>query len=509
MNKKRMFINLAGQLSSFACNLGINLLLTPYIVSHLGEETYGFVGLANNFTSYITLFTIAITGMLSRYVTIEYSKNNYEKASGYFSTAFFSQAILSLVLIVPMVLFTNNLDSFVSVSENIVGDVRILWLLIFISFLVGLPFSGFTSAAFAKNRLEITSIVNIISNLVRMTVLIITFVFFTPYVWYVGLATIIAGFVTIISNVTVKRKILPEVKISIKHFNKKYIHDLLVVGIWNSLNKLQQILCSGVDLLIANLFINGSEMGILSIAKTVPTQITTLIGTVSWSFDSALTIAYTKEDKSDFIKQTKYAMKFSGFLGSIPVIGFIAFGMDFFKLWVPTMSESDITKIYILSILTMLPEVFSVYVYPLYTVNLITTKLKTPVLLSVGIGVLNIVLVLILLLTTDLGIYAVAGVSSVLWTLRILLFVPTYAAHSLGIKLTSFFKPLINGIINTVLVGALMIAVSNFTDINSWTELILVCLPAGLVGYVICFFVVFDKEEKVSALSTIRKKIKR
>ena len=61
----------------YICVLNRNkFFLTPYIVDNLGQETYGFVGLANNFSSYITMFTVALNGMLSRYVTVEYSKKD-------------------------------------------------------------------------------------------------------------------------------------------------------------------------------------------------------------------------------------------------------------------------------------------------------------------------------------------------------------------------------------------------------------------------------------------------
>ena len=81
MNKKRLTTNLIGQLTSFACSLGISFFLTPYVVESLGRDAYGFVGLANSITGYITLFTVAINGMLSRYITIEFNKKEYKSAS--------------------------------------------------------------------------------------------------------------------------------------------------------------------------------------------------------------------------------------------------------------------------------------------------------------------------------------------------------------------------------------------------------------------------------------------
>lgn len=509
MNKKRLTLNLVGQIITFFCNILISFLLTPYIVKHLGQETYGFVGLANNVTSYITLFTVAINGMLSRYITVEYSRKEYKNAAGYLSTAIFAQLILAVVLIVPMMLFAWNMDDFFNVSSEILLDVRILWVLIFLSFLIGLPTSGLVSATFAKNRLDIQAVINVISQIIRSAILLITFVFFTPHVWYIGLATILSNIVSILLNAYSKHKYMPEVKISIKQFNPKYIHKLLVVGIWNSLNKLQQILYSGLDLLITNLFINGSEMGLLSIAKTIPNQISTLISTVSSTFDPTMTITYGNGNMKEFLYQTKFAMKFNGFICSVPILGFVAFGMDFYSLWMPSLSEADLLKVHILAILTLLPQVFSVYIYPLYTVNTITTKLKVPVLVSIVIGIVNVSIVLLLLNVTSLGVYAVAGVSSILWVLRIFLFVPTYAAWSLKVKLNVFYIPLLKGCLNVFIVGGLFCILSYLINIDSWSAFIITCLVVGTAGYLLCFFILFNKKEKNKVISKIKKKIRK
>ncbi len=507
--KNKIALNLIGQVASFIVTLGISFFLTPYIVDNLSSEVYGFVGLANNFVSYITLFTVAISGMLSRYVTVEYSKKNYEMASGYFSTAIISQAAIALALSVPMLLFASRLDVFINISPENVPDVRVLWILIFLSFLLGLPMGSFGIASFVKNRLDISALISIIGNVLRAAILLITFLFFTPKVWYIGLASIASHTVSIILNYWQSRKLMPEVKIGFSYFNIKYIYKLLIVGIWNSLNKLQQILVSGLDLLLTNLFISPGEMGILSVAKTLPTQISTLISTVSSSCDPTMTISYAKEDKSEFLENVKFAMKLSGFLCSVPIIGIIVFGMDFYRLWMDSLTDSEILKIQILAVLTMLPQVFSVYIFPLYTVNTITCKLKVPVLLSIAIGFANVGIVLALLSYTNLGVYAVAGVSSVLWVLRIFLFVPSYAAHIVDVKRSTFYGPLLRGVINIAVTGGVLFLCSRIFNIDSWFELFAVCIPCGILGYAICFMIMFEKRERRQVFSIIRRKLKK
>ncbi len=507
--KNRIALNLMGQIASFAVSVGISLFLTPYIVKYLGSEVYGFVGLANNFVSYINLFTIALSGMLSRYVTIEYTKKNYEQASCYFSSAVIAQIIIAAVLTVPMMLFASKLDVFINISPDYAPDVKILWMLVFLSFLLGLPSGGLGIAAFVKNRLDISAIITICSDVLKSLILLAAFLFFTPHVWYIGLATVASHTLTIILNYRQAKKLIPELKIKVSYFNIKYIYQLLGVGIWNSLNKLQQVLVSGLDLLMTNLFISPGEMGIFSIAKTLPMKISTFTATVSRSCDPTMTISYAKEDRAEFLKDVKFAMKLSGFICSVPILGILTFGMDFYRLWLDSLTEPEIVKIQILTVLTMLPEIFNVYIYPLYTVNNITRKLRVPVLLGIAIGIVSIGIVLLLLSYTNLGVYAVAGVSSVLWVLRIFLFVPLYEAHIVKAKWYEFYGSLLRGVINLVVTGGILALLSYVFTIRTWLQFVCVCIPCGMLGYVTCFMILFEKNERKQVVEMIKRRLKR
>ena len=160
------------------------------------------------------------------------------------------------------------------------------------------------------------------------------------------------------------------------------------------------------------------------------------------------------------------------------------------------LTDEEIRLTQILSILTLLPTLFSVYIYPLYTVNSITRKLKIPVFVSFGIGLANVLLVPILLQYTSMGLIAIKVVSSVLLTLRVLLFVPLYAAYSLNMKWNTFYPALVRGTIGS----AIMLAVFSFVErsifIDTWMKLFITCILCGCFGYVLNYFILLSKEER-------------
>ena len=85
-SSKQMSINLIASIISFAVNVGINFFLTPYLVGSLGNEAYGFIGLANNFVQYANIITVALNSIAGRFISIEYHQGNVKKESKIFSS---------------------------------------------------------------------------------------------------------------------------------------------------------------------------------------------------------------------------------------------------------------------------------------------------------------------------------------------------------------------------------------------------------------------------------------
>ena len=495
-DKKSMAINMVAQFISFAIGLAISFVLTRQIAELVGKDVYGFVGLANTFTSYVTVFTTAINSMLYRYVTIAYQRKEYDKASTYFSSVMITDMFITVILVpvaAGMIIF---IDSIFDVPVSHIVDIKLLWLFIFANFLVCLSLGGFNVGNYATNRLDLSAKRSIESNLIKAAILVIAYTVFKPRVWYLGLAIFISGAYTIITNIRYKKMLIPEVKLSKAFFRIKSIGELVGTGIWSSFNQLTQTLINGLDLVFANKYLGALEMSLMSYSKTVPVQILALIGLVSNVFGPKMTIVYASGDMERFKKNVNSALKLSGFICSVPIIGFVAFGTPFFKLWLVMLSDEEIRLTQLLSVLTLLPTMFSVYIYPLYSVNTITRKLKIPVLVSFGIGLVNVIMVPILMEYTTLGLVGIKIVSSVLLTLRVLLFVPLYAAYSLNMRWNTFYPALARGTVCSAVLLATFSFVNNIVVLDTWIKFGVICVLCGAFGYVVNFFILLSKEER-------------
>lgn len=507
-DSKRTAINLSSQIISFLINVGITFFLTPFIVDKIGKEVYGFVGLANNITGYITIITTAVNSLANRYITIAYVKNDIPLAKRYYSSVTAANILIVAIFAVPITVLVSKLELFINIPDIFMIDIKLLWLFIFLAFFLNLIFGRMSVATFAKNRLDLAASANILSNVLKLVLLVLMFMLLPAKVYYLGIATFVCTVLAVILNCYFKHTQTPELIFCANDVQIQKIWEIFKNGIWNSINQLSELLFTGLDLLLANLFIGVTQMSLLSIAKSIPLQAITFISTVAGVFYPFMTISYAKKSSDEFVTETSHALRLCGLVCSVLIMGIIVFGKNFYRFWLPTLSADEVNLVQTLSVLTLLPQVFSVYIFPLYHVNTLSCKLKWPALVNLILGVVNVLMVFTLLKCTSLGIYAIAGVSSILQVLKILIFVPVYASKNLKKSIWTFYPTILRGVLfNVVLFGAFSV-IKVLIIPDTLIKFAAAILVSAVVGYIIGSFIVLDRSDRRNLINTVLKKVK-
>lgn len=504
-----MTINMFAAVVSFLLGSGINFVLAPYLVKELGSETYGFIGLANNFVQYAAILTAALNSMSGRFISIEYNKGNVDKASRYFSSVLVADLIMALALAIASAVVVFNVEYILDVPAELVGGVKILFALTFATFVLSVITAIFTTAAFVKNKLYLNSARDIAANIFKLTLVVVLFAFFPAKVYFLALASLASGIFLLLMNVTVKRKILPDVQMKLGLFSFKLVKVVIAAGIWSSVGALSNALNKGVDLLICNLAISVEMMGLLSLASAIPHCIDNLVTTVANIFTPRFTILYAKGDKEKLLEETKMSNKIMSFVMTVPITGFVAFGYKFYTLWQPTKSPEEIAIIQILSLLYCVSYLFTCHSRTLCNLFTVCNKLKASVLVSLLAGILTVIVEIVLIKFTTVGVYAIAAVSSVFISLKAIIFVPLYSAHILKTKLTTYYPSIIRGWVCFAVVTAMFAGINKMFAAEGWLELLALCGVSGIVGYMVSFPIVFSKSEMSAIKKTLLNKLKK
>lgn len=502
MSRKQVGINMIASIASFIVSFAINFFLTPYMIRVLGKEAYGFYPLANSFQNYYAILVVALNSMVLRYITISYYEKDINQMNKYFNSVLFSNIGISAVLSVFFSVVIVYTDKIFNVPAYLLGDVRRLFIFSFASFIVALIFSVYGAATYTKNKLSYRSVLTIGETALRAVVVVVSFAFFAPRISYLGLAMLLTSILVAVVTYIFTKKLLPEVKISLKYFDMKSVAALVLSGIWSSVNRLGDLLLTGLNIAIANIFLGASATGQYGISLTVPNLLRGLIPVISAAFGAQITIWYAKKRVDMVISEVIYASKAVSLILSIPLAIILIYGDVFFKLWVPT---EDARFLQILSILTLLPLFFSVNTEGLQYVFVTANKLKIPSLVTVGGAVVSITLELIFI--KMIGIYAIPLASSLTMSAYLLFFVPNYAAKVLLVKARVFYISIIRGLVGVAVFALFLFGTRFFVTIGNWLMFLLSMGLFSVIGLAINFFIIVNRENRLKILSLLKSKI--
>ena len=491
---KQIAINMFFSVIAFVLNLAISFFITPYITSQFGSEAYGFVKLANDFTSYASLLSIALNSMASRFLMLEKERGNQLAARKYYSSITLANVVLSALMTVPSVICVVYLDKFLVIPTALLAEVKITFAVTFLSFIANLLFSTHGNCFYLTNKLSIGSVRNAIMTLLRVTCIILLFLFTTPKISYVAIGSLVAAIFSIAYNYYYTKKLTPEFEFHFADFEWKKLWEVISSGIWNSITKLSQIFSSGLDLLVTNIMIGPQMMGYLSIAKTVPNLVASFNTMIANAFSPNLMMLYAHNDLAGLKKATKTAMRFMCLFVSIPNAILITMGNAFYRLWVPGQPAHIIT---ILSVLTIINSCITGPTQPLYQIFTITNKVKQNSIVLIAYGFASILITYLCLQFTNLGVYAVAGVSLIGSIIVALVYNIPFAAKYIGLPKRTFFPEIGISVLSTLILCAVGFAVNSLVDLSaSWVMWFAGAALTGILGLSINIFLLLNKEER-------------
>ncbi len=436
--QRRMLMNMLWSLLSLFINYFMNFLITPYVTNNIGVEAYGFVALANTFVSYVDILAVGLNAFAGRFIAMAYHQAKPEKANCYFSSTILADLILAALLLAGGGVVIADLPKLFQVPPQLVGDVRRLFFIVLVRYLLTLLRTAFDTAAFIAERIDLAEQLQSIAYLLQAVLLLVMCMLLPPHVWYVGAASAAGALFLLAGNWALCRRLTPGLRFTPKNFSPRAVWEVLSTGSWTALNNLGNVLNSGLDLLITNLMLDATVMGQISVAKNLESIAGAMILKISASFRPRCLRMYAENKIDELAALLKTAMRCTGGFCNLVVLGFWVCGSDFMALWLP---GQDTEFLFWAGLIVLLGDISTGAVHPLYYVYTLAKKLRLPCCITILMGAANVISMYILLRYTTLGAYAV-----ILTTLVISLvhFVdaPLYAAHCLQLPWHTFYPML-------------------------------------------------------------------
>lgn len=470
ISKRQIGINMAANIVAYSSNILISFVLTPFLINTLGKDTYSFYPIANSFVSYMSILTNSMNSMASRFVTISLVRGDEQEANKYYSSVLATNVYLALVLLIPMIMVVVFLDKFMEIPLNSVAAVKALFSFVFAAALVNILGSILGIATFAKNRIDLRSLRELVTAVLRLLLFVVLYKFLPASIAYVGVVTLLVALVNLLFQYKYTKMLLPEIHVSRKNVSSAHTKELFSSSIWNMINTFGNNLLTGMSLILANILYGVAASGTYSIVQTVPSFINGVISMLVGVFYPVITYRFAENDKNGLISELNKAQNIIGAFSCATIVVFSSLAPEFFALWTPDENSDYLS---LLSLLTILPHVCIACLWSLTNLNVVMNKLKVPALFTLSMGLLNILLAIFIYKIFNPGLLSLPIISSLLQILWIGIFIPQYACRNLGVKWSTFYGPLTKAICCSALVASVVLFIKRWFVLDSWIKFIL------------------------------------
>ncbi len=484
-------------------NALITLILTPVITRRVGTDAYGFVSLAKNVVAYAVIITSVLNSFAARYIVIAYHNQDRHEANVYFSSTVIGDFALGTGLLMIGITGVLFLEKLLNIEPALVGDVKLLFLLIFLNFWFTTVSGTFSVAGHIKNKLDAVGAFKLLSYVCEAATLILCYWLLPPRVHYVGLGMIVTSLVVTAGNIRICRRYTPDLRVRRRDFSWQAIKRLVVDGVWTSLNSLGDNLNHGLDLLVCNLMLTPLLMGQLALSKTFYSIFGGMFLLISTSFEPLYLKSYADGNRDELLDELKLAMKLSGLLSNLFFAGFVALGMSFYRLWIP---HEDIALIYSLTVINNMTTIPGGPMQPLYYIYVLTLKKKIPTIVTICGGLLNVAAMYVLIRFTGLGVYAVVWTTAVVMAIINFGTNPLYMAHALKLPWYTFYPNIIRNVISCGLMVVAFQGLMKLYTPTTWPGLGLGVCMLALAGIPLHLLVVFQKKDWKQAVSVLKRR---
>lgn len=505
-SRVKNYINLIAAFVAFSTNVIINFFITPFIVERVGVAAYGYVAMANDFVAYISLITLALNTMSSRFITIAIHKNDRILANEYYSSIIGSNVFVSIFLFIsstPIILF---LDNIIKIPADLILDVKLLFFVSTVNFLLTVLLSTYAVCYIIRNELYLSSLVQIKGNLLRLILLLILFGFFNAHVFYIAIGTLVSTILVKVYDVFYQKKLVPELQFSLRNFHWDKCKIVLSSGIWSSVTRLGNILSGNLDLLLVNVFLSPVDMGLLAITKIAPNFLTTFTGIMAGVCMPTFLELFARGEHDMLVDNIISSMKTFSLILGIPLIILISLGKQFFALWIP---QQDSMQLYILSILSLIAIIIIGPVALMHNIFTVVNRLKVNSLLVVFTGLLNTFFGVLILKNTDWGIYGLVSLAAGLSLMRNLLYTVPVGALYLGKPVKTFFPVLLQSSLTVIISGFILHLIFSLIDISTWPQFFGYAIISMIALIITQLVFLFSRQERNVLLHSVSNKVQK
>lgn len=315
-------------------NIG-GLVITPYVISMLGDEEYGLYTLIGAFVGYLSVLDLGLNNAIVRYVAQYKAENNKREEENFLAISLLIYLGIAVLIIGFGFLFYLNV-------ENLFGDTltsdqleraKIMLLILILNIAFTLPGGAFTGICTGYESFVFPRWLDIIKYLFRVVLVFVILKFGAKAIGIVVLDTLLNLVVILLTGWFVFVKL--KVTIKLHSFAWEYIKDIFGYSIWIFVFGLVYQFQWRTGQVILGTHLAPEVVAVYGVGVMLGIYFTTFGNIINrLILPKAVQSVYQKSSPEVLTQQLIKVSRISLFLLLFVFGGFVVLGQEFIELWV-------------------------------------------------------------------------------------------------------------------------------------------------------------------------------
>lgn len=480
--------------------IGIPLLLTPFIMESLGAAEYGVYMLAGTIMVRLYMSDLgrtATTKFLSEY----YGRNDSQGAAQFLGNLVLIYAGIGLcILILGLGIYPWLENIFYQFTPAELGIYRILYLMTLCNAAIMFPARSLMGVADAQQKFTIPGLIAVASSAINALGTVILLVLGVRSVGLIAL-NISTGMLALLINMLYCFWGL-RVKISLRGWNSGICRGIVAFSFWMFLNQLINMLNAGTGNYIVAVTQGAIPAGIYTNGLQIYGHYFMLAGVLSALFLPRVVQMIVKGASPQM--QTEAMIKLGRvqfmILGGVLAV-IIFFGREFFQLWVGHIKDADPTLSFHITLCLVIPQTFALVQALGWQISQARNALKQRVLITAFNSLLFIIVSYFVCKHLGIAAQAIWAAVSILIQLAMLNLIHY---RSLGLNVGHFYKATFRGAVRTMIILSVICMAINAVVPSGSIGLFLLKLAVFIPFYPIIIASLYATDEERRMLPLMR-----
>ncbi len=334
VSKKLVIINSTSSLAAHLLNVGVLIWLQPFLLTRVSLEEYALYPVVVAPLVFVPLLSTILTGGLGRFGVEAYARGDRDRVTEIASTMFPLLAGASVVIIILGILFAWKVEHVLEIAPPLVGDARMMLLLLVAAAALRVLLSPFEIGLFIRQKFVLMNSILVGTQFFRLTLLMALLFGLRPRVLWLVVAAVLADSLGLIITVILSCRFVPSLRFRFRSYRWGCAPELISFGGWTFVMQAAGTVRRGIVPILLNRLSTALQVSCFYLGSIAMQQIQYMTYLATQPLLPAMVAMHTRGDRNGladvYLRGGRCGLWFATFI-CLPLV---VFSRELFTIYV-------------------------------------------------------------------------------------------------------------------------------------------------------------------------------